>query len=175
MDGDGFETWYLAEHPRLINSLYAVSGSVEAAREATDEAFVRALERWPQVSAMASPTGWTYRVGLNVLRRSMRRHAQEGRVVAQGRRAEVVDIEVPQPHVWAAVAALSLRHRQVLVLRYVADFSEQEIADVLGIRRGTAASDLSRARVALAAVLADDPATRPDRATTQQPDGDDDQ
>jgi DNA-directed RNA polymerase specialized sigma24 family protein len=68
-----------------------------------------------------------------------------------------------------------VRHRQVLVLRYVADFSEQEIADVLRIRRGTAASDLSRARVALAAVLADDRGTAPDHKTIDQPDGDDDQ
>jgi len=38
-------------------------------------------------------------------------------------------------------------------LRYVADLSEREIADVMGVTRGTVASTLSDARRSLADVL----------------------
>ncbi|MBA2497403.1 MAG: hypothetical protein H0V33_09980 [Acidimicrobiia bacterium] len=72
MMGREFEPWYRAEHPRLVVSLALACGRMDLAAEAVDEAFVRALERWDRVSAMASPTGWTYRVALNCLRRRER-------------------------------------------------------------------------------------------------------
>jgi DNA-directed RNA polymerase specialized sigma24 family protein len=40
-----------------------------------------------------------------------------------------------------------------VVLRYVADLEEREIAEVMGVARGTVASTLSDARRSLAAVL----------------------
>jgi predicted RNA polymerase sigma factor len=78
-DGGGieFEAWYRREHPRLIGSLAALSGREDVAADAADEAFARALARWPRVSKMASPGGWTYRVALNELRRRLRRGATE--------------------------------------------------------------------------------------------------
>ena len=41
-----FEAFYLREHSRVLGVLCAVSGDRQAAIEATDEAFVRALDRW---------------------------------------------------------------------------------------------------------------------------------
>src|SRR3546814_14785837 len=55
--GLDFESWYRREHPRLLASIVLVSGQPDLAREAVDEALVRALERWDRVSAMASPGG----------------------------------------------------------------------------------------------------------------------
>lgn len=63
--------------------------------------------------------------------------------------------DVPDPQLWAAVRALPERQRQVLVLRYVGDLPEAEIATTLGIARGTVASTLSDARRGLAASLPD--------------------
>ena len=150
---DDFEDWYRAEHTRLVNSLFVVSGSVDAARDATDEAFARALERWSRVKTMASPTAWTYRVALNELRRTMRKRAREARRGADPHDQRVQAAEGSDQEVWKAVAQLSLVQREAIVLRYVADLSEHQIGEVLGRRRGTVASDLSRARAALAAVL----------------------
>ncbi|MCU1351729.1 MAG: hypothetical protein JWM05_938, partial [Acidimicrobiales bacterium] len=38
-----FEAWYRKEHPRVLGALFVLSGEPDVAREATDEAFARAL------------------------------------------------------------------------------------------------------------------------------------
>jgi RNA polymerase sigma factor (sigma-70 family) len=151
-----FEQWYFDEHARLVHSLFVLSGSLDVARDAADEAFARALENWGRVATMRSPAGWTYRVAVNVLRRSMRRRKQEAVLLsktAPSRAAEPV--ELPDREVWNAVSRLGRRQREVIVLRYIADLSEADIASALRRRRGTVASDLSRARAALSRLLPD--------------------
>lgn len=54
----------------------------------------------------------------------------------------------------AAVASLSEHFREVLLLRYVLQLSEEETAEVLRIRLGTVKSRCARARKALSEVLA---------------------
>ncbi len=58
--------------------------------------------------------------------------------------------------VLAALAALSPRRREVLVLRYYLGLSEAEIARVLGISAGTVKSTAARALTALARQLGED-------------------
>jgi len=161
-DGGGieFEGWYRREHPRLIGSLAALSGRDDLAAEAADEAFARALARWPRVSKMASPGGWTYRVALNELRRRMRRSSTERQ--ALDRLDAPVDVE-DRPiddDVWRAVRALPDRQRTAIVLRYVADLPEVDIAEAMHVSRGTVASNLSDARRSLARYLGDHDADR---------------
>jgi RNA polymerase sigma factor (sigma-70 family) len=57
--------------------------------------------------------------------------------------------------VLAALARLSTRQREVLVLRYWAELSEGEIAEVLGISRGTVKSTAHHAQRRLALLLGD--------------------
>jgi len=54
-----------------------------------------------------------------------------------------------------ALSALSERDRQVVICRYVLDLSEAETAAVLGCRRGTVKSRLSRALDRMRARLED--------------------
>jgi predicted RNA polymerase sigma factor len=54
MNDEEFSEWYRREHPRLVSVLSVVSGQLDAAVEATDEAFARALDRWESVSQMAA-------------------------------------------------------------------------------------------------------------------------
>lgn len=154
---DDFTAWYAAEHPRVLASMRVLARDLHVAAEVTDEAFARALARWSRVSRMASPTGWTYRVALNVLRRRHRRSGTERIALARsGPGAGSVDApEPPDARVWAAVAALPEKQQRAVVLRYVADLPEAAIAAALGVSRGTVASNLSDARRALAAALGD--------------------
>ena len=55
--------------------------------------------------------------------------------------------------VLAALAALPARQREVLALRYYLDLSEQQIADTLGISRGSVKTHASRGAAALRASL----------------------
>ncbi len=154
---DDFTAWYATEHPRVLASMRVLARDPHVAADVTDEAFARALARWSRVSRMASPTGWTYRVALNVLRRRHRRSGTERAALARSGRG-VVAVDEPEPpdaQVWAAVAALPEKQQKAVVLRYVADLPEAAIAAALGVSRGTVASNLSDARRALAAALGD--------------------
>ena len=153
MHDDGaidFESWYRREHPRVLGSLAALSGDADVAAEATDEAFARALARWPRVSGMASPAAWTYRVALNHLRRRMRRRIGERRALDRAGAPASSEDRPIDSDVWRAVRALPERQRTAVVLRYIADLSEPAIAEAMGVTRGTVASTLHDARRALA-------------------------
>jgi RNA polymerase sigma factor (sigma-70 family) len=158
MDDADFEDWYRLEHPRLANGLYLICGSVDSARDATDEAFARAAARWARVRRMDSPTGWTFKVGINLLRREARRRGREAAAVARVRTPNAAPAELPDAELWAAVRELPERQRQVVVLRFVGDLAETEIGNVLGIKRGTVASNLSRALDALATKVVEEEA-----------------
>ena len=58
--------------------------------------------------------------------------------------------------VLAAIRELPHRQREVLVLRYYVDMSEEETARTMGISRGTVKSTTSRAVAALGRMLKED-------------------
>jgi RNA polymerase sigma-70 factor (ECF subfamily) len=151
--GVDFERWYRAEHPRLFVTLLALTGDRDLAADAADEAFARALQRWSRVREMDSPEGWTYCVAVNIVRRSGRRRAHEGRLLR--RLAPPETVAAPAGEVWDLVRSLSDRQREAVVLRYVADLTEPDIAVVMGVTRGTVASTLADARHALRDALVD--------------------
>ncbi len=153
----GFEAFYASEHGRLVTTLLLATGDAEVAREATDEAFTRALQAWRRVQHMESPAGWTYRVALNVVRRRGRRAALERRLLA-GRARPIGSGVVPAPagEAWHLVADLPDRQRTAVVLRFVADLTESQIAQAMGISRSTVSSTLADATRSLGRALADD-------------------
>jgi RNA polymerase sigma factor (sigma-70 family) len=146
-----FGEWYEQEHSRLVATVILVTGDADIAADADAEAFARALERWVKVAAMAKPAGWTYKVALNVARRSARRSAMERRLLARAPKAP--HVPAPAGELWAVVATLSRRQREVVVLRYIADFPEADIAEVLGISRSTVSSTLADAHLRLGSLL----------------------
>jgi RNA polymerase sigma-70 factor, ECF subfamily len=156
VDVEPFEDWYQREHPRLVATLTVVAGDVGVAAEVTDEAFVRAFERWPRVGAMASPTGWTFTTALHLVRRRYRRHALEARIAPRLARARTSVPPDWSTEVWDAIRRLPVRERQALALFHVADLTTDEVAQVMGIQPGTVGSTLHHARRRLAAALAGD-------------------
>ena len=151
-EGAHFEHWYRNQHPRVLAACIVIARDVHLASDATDEAFARAYERWPKVSAMESPGGWVQTVALNVLRRRMRR-----------RRLTVLsdrDVTVDPPgalssEVWDAVRSLPERQRVAIALRYILDLSQADVAAAMRVALGTASATLSAARRNLAAALAE--------------------
>jgi len=156
VDAGSFEDWYRREHPRLLASLTLVTRDPETAREATDEAFTRALERWDRVSRMAAPAGWAYRVAANVVRRRHRRAAIEQRLLLRERPTASAPPAL-DPTVWAAVAALPDRQREAIALRYLLGLTQAEVADAMGVASGTASATLAAARRALMPILGPEP------------------
>ena len=151
--GRDFESWYAGEHARLYTALLILTGDRDVAADATDEALSRALQHWPRVGGMDSPEGWTYRVAVNVIRRRGRRRAMEQRVLHRFAASSAQFAPAPAGEIWDLVRSLTNRQRTALVLRYVADLTEPDIAAVMGVTRGTVASTLADARRALGDAL----------------------
>jgi RNA polymerase sigma factor (sigma-70 family) len=149
-----FGEWYADAYPRLVAALTLIGHDRELARDAAAEACARALERWERVQTMASPEGWVYRVGANVLHRLYRRAAIERRLLARTRPAAPIAPSELDPTLWDAVRRLPDRQREAIALRYVLDLEQHEVAEAMGIRPGTVASTLHAARAQLASVLA---------------------
>jgi RNA polymerase sigma-70 factor (ECF subfamily) len=161
VDLDGFEVWYRREHPRLVGALMWLGGDPMDVRDAVDEACARALERWDRVGVMRSPSGWTYRVALNVWKRRERRRALERRVLRRHRPSETA-IAGPAGEAWDLLRHLPPRERTAISLRYVGDLTEAQIADAMGVRRSTVSVLLGRAHRRLAELLVevDEPVER---------------
>ena len=129
-----------------------IAGHMHAAADATDEAFARALERWPRVQSMPSPGGWTYRVALNLLRRRLRRERIEARLLGH---MKAEPLPAPAGEAWDIVKTLPQRQRVAVVLRFLAGLTEEEIADAMGVRRSTVSNALAAARRNLVSLLDD--------------------
>lgn len=155
MDDEGFEDWYRTEHPRVIGVLAVISGDRDASIDAADEAFARALDNWKRVQRMDAPGAWTCKVALNVLRRAMRRRKLEHR--AMERLGAPTPVPPTDVDLWQVVRQLPERQRTAVALRYIGDFSEPAIAEMMGIRRGTVAATLFEARRRLAQMLETEP------------------
>jgi RNA polymerase sigma-70 factor (ECF subfamily) len=137
------------------------------AEDMTQETFMRACRALPrfEIREGTSFEAWLYRIAVNCCRSRMRRkwyqvlpwpdpapqiiappEGQPDRMVEQGEwRDEIVD----------AIHSLGEKHRLVVILRYYAGLSNEEIAQTLRIPSGTVRSRLHTARQRLKALLSD--------------------
>jgi RNA polymerase sigma-70 factor (ECF subfamily) len=148
-----FSEWYAAEYSRLVVLLALSTGSREVGEDAAAEAFAKAYEKWDRVCRMATPTGWTYTVGLNVARRKLRRVALERALLRRQKPAEFVTSPPDLSDLRQAVEELPNRQRTAVLLRYYADLPESEVAQIMKVSPGTIAKTLNVARQRLQARL----------------------
>ena len=112
---------------------------------------------------MEASIGWTYKGARNRRRLDTKRRRRESALWQERSSSRRPAPPLEHPEVWDAVRALPPKQRTAIVLRYVADRTEAEIADILGVSRSTVASNLTRARAALAALLGDQRQSEMDR------------
>lgn len=143
-DDSGFEDWYRGEHAALVTTLAVATGDADVAADAVDEALTRAYERW---GSLRDPAAWTYRVALNVARRRLRRRALELRLLRGTPPPR--DLPGPAGELWLLVADLPPRQREAVALRHVAHLTEAEVAEAMGVARGTVSATLRSAHRSL--------------------------
>ena len=143
------ERLYRERYVRFRNGVAPVAGSYEAARDAVQEGFARALRASDQYSGRGSLEGWVWRIVLRTVAEK-RRPSEEIRLDE----VEAVFVEPERDHtLTAAVRSLPPQRRLVVFLRYFADLQYEEIAEALEIDAGTVAATLAQARQALAVIL----------------------
>ena len=122
--------------PRLSFALAAAYGP-EVGREATADALMYAWEHWERVSAMSNTVGYLYRVGQSKAKRH-RSHSPVCPPVVADREPWV------EPHLPQVLGNLPERQRVVVVLVHGFEWTQHEVADLLGVGRTTVQRHLER-------------------------------
>jgi RNA polymerase sigma factor (sigma-70 family) len=123
----------------------ATAGSHE---DATQEAFARALERWPRLREQPWVTGWVTSTALNAARRLQRRRWLHRAETAPMGIAAAADAS-GSVELWQVVRALRRRQREAVTLHYLVDLPVAEVVRLMGCRKGTVKAHLAHARKAL--------------------------
>lgn len=142
---EALEQLYRERYVAFRNGLAPIVGSYEEARDVVQEAFARALRSRADFRGEGSLRAWVWQIALRVAFERSRRGRET--------RWEPLDPQLIEterdPELSAALRRLPRRKRLVVFLRYFADLSYAEIAEVAGISEGTVAATLSQARAAL--------------------------
>ena len=157
---EAVEQLYAAHWARLVRLSVLLVHDNGTAEEVVQDAFVAVHARWGKLREPEKALAYLRQAVVNRSRSAIRHRGVVTRHVAQqtdphpvpgadeaalaaDRRAAVLD----------ALRQLPLRQREVLALRYYLDLSEAEIADTLGIGRGSVKAHASRGTTALRNLL----------------------
>jgi RNA polymerase sigma-70 factor, ECF subfamily len=140
------ERLYRERYAGFRAALATVTGSYDTARDAAQEGFARALANRHQFKG-GSLAAWVWRIAYNAALEGRKAREVPGEV-----EVELVD-PASDPELAAALRQLSPRRRLIVFLRYFADLSYAEIAEVCEVSPGTVAATLAQAKETLAAAL----------------------
>jgi len=134
-------------YPRLFADAYRVAyrllGDRTEAEDVAAETCARAYSRWRSIADYAEP--WCVRVAGNQaldLLRARTRAAKRGREQPYSR--DAVADSIDRLDLYAALCDLPRRQREVVVLRYLGDQSEEQTASLLGLSVGSVKTHASR-------------------------------
>ncbi|WP_326945282.1 sigma-70 family RNA polymerase sigma factor [Amycolatopsis sp. NBC_01307] len=159
--GDAVARLVRDEGTRVLATLVRVTGSVDRAEDAVQDAVVRALETWPRDGVPANPRGWLLvaarRRAVDVVRREAKR---------LGKEADAMPAVDPSPDpspdplsvrddllrlvFTCCHPALSLDAQVALALRTLGGLSTSEVARALLLPEATLAKRLTRAKQKIA-------------------------
>ena len=145
MDLSELEKVYVDRLPAFRRVAAAITGDRETGRDAVQEAFATAVRKRRSYRGDGSLEAWVWQIVVNTARGSRRRSERRARVqldIPDDMRASDSAVVVP-------LEVLTARQREVVFLRYFADFSYDEIGRILGIADGTVAATLNGAHGAL--------------------------
>jgi RNA polymerase sigma-70 factor (ECF subfamily) len=148
------------EHYQLVyRAAYGVTGNRQDAEDVLQTIFVRLIQREIPPDLWKNPKGYLYRAAVNLslnVVRSRKRQSLTGDVEqleAQAPASRSTEEDEIRRNLRDAVARLKPKAVEMLILRYAENYSDAEIAKLLGKSRGTIAVTLYRARARLKKAL----------------------
>lgn len=136
------ESVFQREYPRLVRLARLLLDNTEHAEEAVQDAFAKAYPRWARVE---NPDAYMRTAVVNNCRLVQRRRSTVRRFVPHRHEDAVLDAD----NMSDVVRNLPIKLRQVIVLRYYLQLSDNDIAATLNMPAGTVKSTLNRARARL--------------------------
>jgi RNA polymerase sigma-70 factor (ECF subfamily) len=165
-DERAYEALFARHQRRIYAIVYGMLRNDADAKDATQEAFVRAYKSLPRLEAAGAFGGWLAQIAVNICRDILKRPRLVARSLDEplGDEDSEYKMEIPdwtdsperaslsselQDVVRRAVGTLSPDHRAVVTMHHLEDMDVLQIADILGVSEGTIKSRLSRARAEL--------------------------
>jgi RNA polymerase sigma-70 factor (sigma-E family) len=157
--GAGVADLFLAGHVDLVRLATLLVGDQATAEDVVQDVFVSVCARWQRLTEKGRAMPYFRTAVVNACRSVHRRRGIArrfgGSVEAKlwsepaGSAEAAALLAEDRRQVLAALATLPRRQREALVLRYYQRLTEPEIAETMGISRGTVKSTLSRGLGAL--------------------------
>ena len=140
---DDFDTEFDRLWSRAYGVAYVVLGERGESEDVAQETLARALVRWKKVSAYAEP--WVVRVAGNLAIDRVRGRQRLRGVPAH----DLPPVDAQRVDLQRALLTLSPKQREVVMLRYLVDLPEAEVAQTLGCSVGTVKTHASRGLAAM--------------------------
>jgi RNA polymerase sigma-70 factor (sigma-E family) len=147
-----FEEFVAARGQALLRFAYVLTADPHLAEDVVQSALVKALKHWKRVESSTAPEAYVRRIVVTTLADHWRR-ASSSELATEA--PEVATEPDPAERIgsademWRALTVLAPKQRAVLVLRYYADLSDDDIARQLGISAVTVRTQASRALATL--------------------------
>lgn len=145
--------------PELQRFARSLTGNSDLADDIAQESIVRALQRDATLPAITNFRGWLFQIAANVFKEWWRRHQRQtaqARVFAENQHLPtseqpfgVVEHRERLDQIWKFVESLPAVQRQVLMMKMVEGYSNQQIATQLAMSPGSVKSNLNIARTKL--------------------------
>jgi RNA polymerase sigma factor (sigma-70 family) len=134
-------------------------GDSAAAQDVVQDAFLGLYRRWDKLADTGAAPAYLRTSVLNGCRTALKQRSrvpfQTASELLESAEAALIHTE-EQRAVLAAVRRLPARQREVLVLRYYLDMTEDQAAQAMGVSRGTVKSATSRAVAAVGRMVKED-------------------
>jgi RNA polymerase sigma-70 factor (ECF subfamily) len=152
---EGLDLIYVRYSRSVYRRALRLLGDQEAARDVTQEVFLRVMRSGGSVPAEPTPTGWLYRVTTNIcLNRLRDRNRQEALLATK---YAVNDVVSPLGEARTIVSQVLQRVpeelQEVAIYFFVDELSYDEIAPLLGVSRRTVSNRLAAFRALVAGLF----------------------
>ncbi|MET7459489.1 SigE family RNA polymerase sigma factor [Nonomuraea sp. NPDC005501] len=165
MDQDSRFAEFVAERgDALLRYGYVLAGNPHDAADLVQEALVKLRGSWARVRLKDNPESYARTTMARLHIRAWRSRRREHLAWDPPERAHHDTLPSgDEQRLWHALAGLPRRQRAVLVLRYYEQLTDEEIAAVLGVSRGTVRSQAARALAKLRSTLPQETPVRSNR------------
>lgn len=150
----GYEDSFTQLYSLAYRVAYRITGSQDESSDIAQETLARAALRWNKLDPPREP--WVATVASNLALTYWRRRRRREQAYAASPVRARDELRVERVDLVRALRSLPRRQRQVVVLRYLADRSESEVAAALGCSEGSVKSSASRGLAALRAAIGSD-------------------
>lgn len=150
---------YAAHYRSLVRLAAFLIRDAALAEDVVQDCFVAMHDAWPRLRAPERAILYLRRAVINRSRSVLRRRVVADRYLPRVWTPDCPSAEESALERWEralvprALAALSARQREALVLRYYADLTDTQVAAVMGVSKGSVKTHVSRGLASLRAAL----------------------